>query len=273
VELGEKIKQARLEQGMSQRQLCGDVVTRNMLSQIENGSARPSMDTLSYFAKRLGKPVSWFLDEQTVVSANQALMEKARMHFSAGEYAETIAALEGYQAPDPLFDAEQFFLLSLTLTEQAKLASAEGKSVYARSLMEKAWQAGQSTPYFTLALQREWVLSMYQIAPQQAKELLLQLPADERHLFLQAQAAADDGQWTRSEALLELAENRNTRWSLLRGQAALAQKKFCEAKEHFHRAEEDYPGQCIPALETCYRELEDFKMAYQYACKHRDAMK
>ena len=45
--LGEKIRQARLEAGLSQRQLCGDTVTRNMLSQIENGSARPSMDTLS----------------------------------------------------------------------------------------------------------------------------------------------------------------------------------------------------------------------------------
>ena len=33
--LGEKIRQARLEAGLSQRQLCGGEVTRNMLSQIE----------------------------------------------------------------------------------------------------------------------------------------------------------------------------------------------------------------------------------------------
>ena len=57
--LGEKIKQARLEAGLSQRQLCGEEVTRNMLSQIENGAARPSMATLSYFAARLGKNISW----------------------------------------------------------------------------------------------------------------------------------------------------------------------------------------------------------------------
>ena len=44
--LGEKIRQARLDAHLSQRELCGDVITRNMLSQIENGSARPSMDTL-----------------------------------------------------------------------------------------------------------------------------------------------------------------------------------------------------------------------------------
>ena len=43
MELGEKLRLARLEAGMTQRQLCGDEITRNMLSQIENGTARPSM--------------------------------------------------------------------------------------------------------------------------------------------------------------------------------------------------------------------------------------
>ncbi|WP_353959843.1 helix-turn-helix domain-containing protein, partial [Klebsiella pneumoniae] len=57
--LGELLKQARLEKGLSQRQLCGEEITRNMLSQIENGSAKPSMATLSYLAGRLGKPVSY----------------------------------------------------------------------------------------------------------------------------------------------------------------------------------------------------------------------
>ena len=76
--LGEKIKQARLEAGLSQRQLCGEEVTRNMLSQIENGSAKPSMATLSYFATRLGKSVSFFLEEEAVCSPNQEIMTAAR---------------------------------------------------------------------------------------------------------------------------------------------------------------------------------------------------
>lgn len=63
MELGEKIKAARLAAGMSQRQLCGEEITRNMLSLIENGSARPSMKTLEYLARQLGKPLSFFLDD------------------------------------------------------------------------------------------------------------------------------------------------------------------------------------------------------------------
>ena len=60
MDLGEKIKAARLGLGLSQRQLCGEAITRNMLSQIENGSAKPSMQTLRYLAERLGKSVSYF---------------------------------------------------------------------------------------------------------------------------------------------------------------------------------------------------------------------
>ena len=50
MDLGEKLKKVRLDAGLSQRQVCGERITRNMLSQIENGSARPSMDTLRYLA-------------------------------------------------------------------------------------------------------------------------------------------------------------------------------------------------------------------------------
>ena len=62
MDLGEKLKKVRLDAGLSQRQVCGERITRNMLSQIENGSARPSMDTLRYLADRLGKPLGYFLD-------------------------------------------------------------------------------------------------------------------------------------------------------------------------------------------------------------------
>ena len=54
MELGEKLRQARMNAGLSQRQLCGEVITRNMLSLIEHGSAKPSMETLKLLADRLG---------------------------------------------------------------------------------------------------------------------------------------------------------------------------------------------------------------------------
>ena len=92
--LGEKLKQARLEAGLSQRQLCGDRLTRNMLSQIENGSAKPSMSTLCYLAQSLGKPISWFLEEEAVLLPNASAMEQARIALALGNLDALNRALE-----------------------------------------------------------------------------------------------------------------------------------------------------------------------------------
>ena len=54
--LGEKIKAARVERHMTQKDVVGDYITRNMLSKIENGSATPSVKTLEYLASALGLP-------------------------------------------------------------------------------------------------------------------------------------------------------------------------------------------------------------------------
>ena len=138
MELGTRLKQARLGLGLSQRELCGDVITRNMLSQIENGSARPSMETLRYLAGRLGKSVSYFLEEDTVTSPNQSVIQQARGAFRTGAWQETLAALKAYQKHDPLFDEEAALLRYLSLTGQAEAAVTEGRRTYAAALLEQA---------------------------------------------------------------------------------------------------------------------------------------
>ena len=113
MELGEKLRQARLEAGLSQRQLCGEEITRNMLSLIENGSAKPSMKTLQYLAGRLGKNVSFFLEETAVLSPNQQVMEQAEKALQAGQFDAVLAVLEDYRAPDGLFDGLTYALAAL----------------------------------------------------------------------------------------------------------------------------------------------------------------
>ena len=110
MELGEKLRLARLEAGLSQRALCGDEITRNMLSRIENGAARPSMKTLGCLAARLGKPVSYFLEEDTVCSPNQEIMTAVRQLFDGKDYAGAMRALAQYRAPDEIYDRERQLL-------------------------------------------------------------------------------------------------------------------------------------------------------------------
>jgi transcriptional regulator with XRE-family HTH domain len=63
-----------------------------MLSQIENGSAKPSMDTLRYLAGQLGKPMGYFLEEDFSSEEDARQMEEALSLLAAAEQALLAAA-------------------------------------------------------------------------------------------------------------------------------------------------------------------------------------
>ena len=62
--VGEKIKKLRLEKMMTQADLSGDFVTRNMLSLIEKDKAVPSLQTLNYIASRLNVSSAYLLADE-----------------------------------------------------------------------------------------------------------------------------------------------------------------------------------------------------------------
>lgn len=264
MELGEKLRQARTEAGLSQRQLCGAEITRNMLSQIEHGTAKPSMKTLQYLAARLGKSVSYFLEEDAVVSPNQEIMTSARRLYDAGDYAGTTLVLEGYQSPDAVFDREEELLWVLTHLQLAEQAIASGREPYAKTLLEKA---AAETVYCAEELKRRRLLLLGRIRGQ---DVCGQLPSLDGELQLRAEDALSSGDPERAIHLLEAAEDHNSPgWCLLRGKVCMAVKDFREAARYFHSAEAAFPGETAAYLEQCYRELEDYKQAYEYACKQR----
>lgn len=264
MELGQRLKQARLEAGLSQRQLCGDTITRNMLSQIENGSARPSMDTLRCLAARLGKPVSYFLEEQTVTSPNQQRMAAAR----TAEPAQALQLLADYKGPDPLFDAERFLLTALADLALAKQALRENRREYAISLLKKAAQAGAATPYYTPELERQRLLLLFEADPASAEQLAAALPDNSRELLLRATAALARDDYPKAAAILDSADSRDSQWYFLRGEVFFFQKDYTRAADHYRLSGED-SQRVYARLEACYKELEDYKMAYFYACKRR----
>ena len=268
MELGEKIKQARLEAGLSQRQLCGDVVTRNMLSQIEHGSARPSMDTLRYFAQQLGKTMSYFLEEDAVLSPNQQVMATARRAYDSGDWETVLETLEEFRQPDDLFCQERNLLEALAALELARKVLAQGKDVLARELLEELKL--EESGYCTKELRRRRGLILGMAAPEERARICRELPSLDEELVFRAEDALERGDSLRSEALLEAAEDKTAhRWNLLRGQTHLARGQFTKAAVCFLRVEDVYPKICYPSLEQCYRELGNYEKAYEYACKQK----
>lgn len=116
MELGEKIRAARLGAGLSQRQLCGEEITRNMLSLIENGSARPSMKTLEYLARKLGKPLSYFLDahaeEKQTLGESWVLLNRAEEALNQGRQELARDLLEKAAFSQPELERKRLLLLS-----------------------------------------------------------------------------------------------------------------------------------------------------------------
>ena len=269
MELGEKIKQARLEAGLSQRQLCGDTVTRNMLSQIENGYARPSMDTLRIFAARLGKTLSYFLEEDAVLSPNQAVMARARAAYDSGNWETVLEILKEFRQPDELFQPERVLLETLVTLSVAEEAIRQGKDIYARQLLEELEISNSC--YCAQELQRKQKLLLGTAAPEKRARLCRELPSLDAELIFRARDALDRGDSIRSEQLLEAAEDKTAQeWNLLRGQTHLARGQFTKAAVCFLRVEERYPQVCYPSLEACYRELGNYDKAYEYACKQKN---
>ncbi len=263
MELGQRLKQARLEAGLSQRQLCGEEITRNMLSQIENGSARPSMDTLRYLAGRLGKPMGYFLEEQAVTSPNQQIMEQARNAAPS----DALALLKTYQDPDPVFDQERWLLEALSCIALAERVIEDGRLGYAATLLELAAGAGARTPYYTAALERRRLLLCHRAKTASATALAALLPDNTEEVLLRAAAALEQGEAVKCGMLLDTVGRDEEYWHFLRGESFLVQKAYAQAVEHYLRAGESNP--VYSRLELCYRELEDYKKAYEYACKQR----
>ena len=262
MQLGQLLKQARLEAGLSQRQLCANVITRNMLSQIENGTARPSMETLRYLAGRLGKPVSYFLNEPAV-SPGQELVAKARTAFLAGDRAGALDILSGYDE-DGTSDAEAYLLKTLCCLALAETAIAQKRMPYAQALLQKADEARQKTPYCTLELHRRQLLLLAQVHPEEIEQIPGKL--DDGELILRGLAALEKGDLVPAAVFLDsAAEQQSERWNILRGDVYFAAGEYTPAAQCYLVAEES----CLSRLERCYEKLGDYQKAYYYACRQR----
>ncbi len=95
--LGQKIKMARKDLGLTQAELVGDRITRNQLSLIENGINNPSIPTLEFLAERIGKPVSYFLSDDDFLKHEAISIINKCEHMNEHEdYQGTINTLEAF---------------------------------------------------------------------------------------------------------------------------------------------------------------------------------
>ena len=129
MKIGEKIKERRKALKMTQSELAGDFVTRNMICKIESGSANPSLETVEYIANKLHIPVSYLVsgDNDLHFYEKNAVINSIYDAFIHKEYAYCIKKICEFSA----LDNE----LALILAESYL---AEGKKAFARGAMNTA---------------------------------------------------------------------------------------------------------------------------------------
>ncbi|MBQ6686310.1 MAG: helix-turn-helix transcriptional regulator [Firmicutes bacterium] len=79
-ELGKRLKEARLSRKMTQSEVVGTFITRNMLSQIESGKAMPSVETLQYLAEVLEIPLQSLISKASPLLMPELLQENDPLH-------------------------------------------------------------------------------------------------------------------------------------------------------------------------------------------------
>ena len=141
-ELGRRLKAARLAKKMTQSDVVGDFITRNMLSQIESGNAIPSMKTLEYLARVLEIPMeSLFSEHGETVHSDLTLLTTAKHLLREHEYEALLdqCTAEGAVA-DELHALRSIahFELAKQLAEGEETEQLQAAVMHARSAVQEA---------------------------------------------------------------------------------------------------------------------------------------
>lgn len=119
--LGERIRELRIRLGITQRELAGERITRNMLSLIESGNASPSVSTLLYIADRLGTSAGYFFTSTEADEGRYfklSIIDDLKERFREGNYRECERICES--VPMSARDDELSYLAAISYLHTAR---------------------------------------------------------------------------------------------------------------------------------------------------------
>ena len=277
--LGQKLKKARLDRGLTQAQVVGDRITRNMLSQLENDLASPSVGTLEYLASVLGVQAAWLLADEEEAAGRT---ERLRACYRGGDWAGCLELAQELQPDD-----EQALLLALAAAQCALHALEAERFAAAQQLARQALSWNEASLYENAQVRLEMLRVLARCAEQtggdaeaafaayRAAYTELQ-PAVPYHLSMaryqliqEHLPAAEHEIWS----IADLPEASRAEYLILRGRLACKKEQYETAAEYLRQADALGPlpklleRELCQAMELASRELQDYKTAYEYAAR------
>jgi tetratricopeptide (TPR) repeat protein len=256
-QLGQRLREARTSAGLSQGQLGAPYYTRAHVSAIELGKIRPAMKSLEHLAAKLGKPVSYFMeDRQLEEERGERAVAIARAHqlTAEGKAAEAIEILT------PLLEEEQPRL------ERAHVLRALGRAYWEAGLGAKSATVLQEALDIYLANGNVELIARTRAQLGMALHLLLSYAEAAEH-FSEALRAMARGELRDPVLKVHVLHNL--------GLTFYQRNQFSLALEHFERAESEgadvgdpkWLGSLFAAIGMSFHQLKDYDAALAYLGK------
>ena len=288
--LGEKVRHARIERGMTQKQLVGEHITRNMLSKIENDSATPSMRTLEFLARQLDLPTSYFMSDFSLSDGKSPDgLDDMRDAYREGRYLDCLAMLEESKTAGST--DEGYLLHALADIGAAKEALAQGDTARVKEHADSADYYNKQGLYYSAGIDAEMSLILAECA------LLLDISEFERNArdyesavekisfagrynLCRAEYLVRSGETELAKKLLDamtdipkaLEAKRLYVYGLYHIATGSGETAVDELKKAEELSDSDTQRRLIyKELEQCCLKAEDYKGAYFYAAKQRES--
>ena len=278
--IGKKIKELRTKKLMTQAELAGDVITRNMLSCIENGSAQPSLGTLRHIASKLGVPTGYLLadEDEENLYAKMSEMKDIKSAYLSGNYRICLDMCMNTQIED---DDEIALIAAECSLAIAKEKFSEGFLRGTAYYLDEAIGFADSTVYHT-----EHIRSAASIYFRYMRNVSATLTSDiiDEEEEIQPFAFDDFSKYAIAFEALEAGNARLVQYFLssldenspyalhIRAKSDMNERRFDKAYDdlyailiHPHKIEEPLMYFVFCDLEICCKEQKDFKGAYEYS--------
>ena len=268
--LGEKIKKTRTQKKMTQSTLCGDKITRNMLSAIECGKAAPSLDTLYYIAKRLSVPISYLIseDDELFFYSKRAAMKSITYALREKRYKSVIEQINTLGETDD----ELSLILANAYFELGKRAVLSGSIVSGTHYLESALQSCERTVYDTEKIKHSALI--YSALARNIKAPLLELDVKRFESNIATEFDYDLYKYLSLDATHHYKNPVFIKH--IKAKEQMKERKYKEALTMLNEIEEEKTPESYNAyvifgvytdIENCYKQLADFENAYRYASK------
>ncbi len=267
--LGQKIKDARISANLTQSELAGKDITRNMISQIESDNANPSLNTLKRIAEKLNLPLSYFFsdDKNAFLLQKEKNIEAIKKLYKEKKYTECIRLTSELSQTDD----ELALILANCYFELGKINVLTGSLNSAKQSFDKACVYLQKTVYDTSKIKA--VIPLYMAVVKNIQAPLLEFESEE-YLGIFDDIDYDFYKYVSQDSSHSFKNQIFQKH--IRAKELMRNYKYYDAIRLLIEIEEESKAgyynmyvmySVYSDLDNCYKQIADFEKAYRYSNK------